>query len=82
VHYANTYGQVKFLFATDWPVIEPERAIKDIDAHNYRPGSYIKMMRENALKIFNLPREGLATRPADWATILPDDRLAQRLQTA
>lgn len=78
-HYANTYGQDKFLFGTDWPVIQPERAVQDIDAHGYRAESYRKMMRENAIRIFKLPSGGLARRPEGWGTLLPDDRLTQRL---
>ena len=29
VHYANTFGQDKVIFGSDWPVIDPERAIVD-----------------------------------------------------
>ena len=32
VHYLNTYGRDKVLFGTDWPVIDPERAVAEIDA--------------------------------------------------
>jgi hypothetical protein len=39
------------------------------------------MMRENAIKVFGLPAEGLRSRPGEWATLLPDDVLANRLQT-
>ncbi len=55
VHYINTYGQDKFLFGTDWWVIDPERAMDDIDALNFRPVPERKMLRDNALKVFNLP---------------------------
>ncbi len=55
VHYANTYGQDKVLFGTDWPVIDPERAIKEIDDLGFRDESKQKMLRGNALRIFNLP---------------------------
>ena len=30
VHYANTFGQDKFMFGTDWWVIDPERAVDEI----------------------------------------------------
>lgn len=80
VHYANTYGQDKFMFGTDWPVIEPERAISDIQALNFRPVPYKKMMRDNAIKVFRLPSEGLRERPADWGTLIPDNRLAAQLE--
>ena len=82
VHYANTYGQDKFMFGTDWPVIEPERAVRDIQAHNYRPDPYRKMMRDNAIKAFKLPSGGLQKRPADWCTLLPDGALESRLNPA
>ncbi len=37
VHYANTYGSHKVLFGTDWPVIDPERAVREVDALGFRP---------------------------------------------
>lgn len=55
VHFANTYGQDKFLFGTDWWVIDPERAMNDIHNLGFRPASKRKMLRDNALRIFNLP---------------------------
>ena len=54
VHYANTYGSHKVLFGTDWPVIDPERAMHEIDALGMRPASKAKMLRDNALRIFKL----------------------------
>ncbi len=54
VHYANTYGQDKFLFGTDWPVIDPIRAVREVNELNFRPGPLKKIMRENAIKIFKL----------------------------
>ncbi|MEQ8164528.1 MAG: amidohydrolase family protein [Alphaproteobacteria bacterium] len=55
VHYLNTYGQDKVLFGTDWPVIDPERAVEEIAAMNIREQPLRKLMRENALKVFDLP---------------------------
>ncbi|MGE0315812.1 MAG: amidohydrolase family protein [Lautropia sp.] len=52
VHYANTYGQDKFLFGTDWSVIDPERAMDDIHALNFRPDPLRKIVRDNAIKLF------------------------------
>jgi predicted TIM-barrel fold metal-dependent hydrolase len=51
-HYANTYGSHKVLFGTDWPVIDPERAVAEIDALGMRPDSNRRMMRDNALAVF------------------------------
>jgi predicted TIM-barrel fold metal-dependent hydrolase len=54
IQYANTYGQDKFLFGTDWKVIDPERAVLDIENLNFREQSLRKIMRDNALKLFKL----------------------------
>ncbi len=57
IHYANSYGSYKVLFGTDWPVIDPERAVKEVAEFNMRPDSHKKLMRENALRIFKkIPR--------------------------
>jgi len=56
VHYANTYGQDKFLFGTDWPVIDPIRAVREVNTLNFRPGPLKKIMRENAIRIFKLDK--------------------------
>jgi predicted TIM-barrel fold metal-dependent hydrolase len=52
VHYANTYGSHKVLFGTDWPVIDPERAVREVDALGLRPESKQQLMRDNALRVF------------------------------
>jgi predicted TIM-barrel fold metal-dependent hydrolase len=54
VHYANTFGQDKFMFGTDWWVIDPERAVDEIAELHFRPISLRKIMRDNALRVFNL----------------------------
>jgi predicted TIM-barrel fold metal-dependent hydrolase len=56
VHYANTYGKHKVLFGTDWPVISPERAVAEIEELGFRDESKQLLMRDNALRIFNLPK--------------------------
>jgi hypothetical protein len=55
VHYANSYGSHKVLFGTDWPVIDPERAVGEIDALGLRPEALRALMRDNALRVFGLP---------------------------
>jgi predicted TIM-barrel fold metal-dependent hydrolase len=50
--YADSYGAHKVLFGTDFPVIDPERAVSEIDDFGMRPASHQKLMRDNALKIF------------------------------
>ena len=54
VHYANTYGQDKFLFGTDWPVIDPERAMREFDELQFRDEPRRKILRDNALSLFKL----------------------------
>src|SRR3954462_14303860 len=54
VHYANTFGQDKFMFGTDWWVIDPERAVDEVAELNFRPNSLRKIMRDNAMRVFSL----------------------------
>jgi len=54
VHYANSYGSHKVMFGTDWPVIDPIRAIEEVDHLNLREESKTLMLRDNAIKVFNL----------------------------
>ncbi|WKZ11163.1 MAG: amidohydrolase family protein [Gammaproteobacteria bacterium] len=55
VRYADTYGREKVLFGTDWPVIDPERAVAEINGLGMRDDSLRLMMRDNALRVFRLP---------------------------
>lgn len=57
VHYANTYGQDKFLFGTDWGVIDPQRAMREVEDLDFRPAARAKILRNNAIRLFNLPFE-------------------------
>lgn len=54
VHYMNTFGQDKVMFGTDWPVIDPERAMDEMLDINLRPDSQKKVLRDNALQLFGL----------------------------
>ena len=57
VRYANTYGSHKVLFGTDWPVVDPERAVREVAALELRPESHRRLMRDNALSVFErIPR--------------------------
>lgn len=60
VHYADTYGSRKVLFGTDWPVIDPRRAVREVDELGFRPESKQRLMRDNALELFGLPAAGEA----------------------
>ncbi len=65
VHYLNTYGREKVLFGTDWPVIDPERSVAEIDALDLRPEAKRLLMRDNALRVFRLPESSAAERAAE-----------------
>lgn len=54
VHFLNTFGQDKVLFGTDFPVIDPERARREIEALGLRPASKRKFLRDNALRLYKL----------------------------
>ncbi|MBT3624708.1 MAG: amidohydrolase [Gammaproteobacteria bacterium] len=59
VHYANTIGRHKVMFGTDWPVISPERGVQEVNNLGLKPESHALLMRENALRVFNLPNSEL-----------------------
>ena len=54
VHYANSYGRHKVMFGTDWPVIDPERAVNEVNVLGLRDESKHMLMRDNALRVFKL----------------------------
>lgn len=54
VHYINTYGREKVMFGTDWPVVDPVRAIREIGELGIRPEAMPYLLRENAVRVFRL----------------------------
>jgi hypothetical protein len=56
VHFLNTYGREKVMFGTDWPVVDPVRAVREIEALEIRPEAKPCLMRENALRVFRLAK--------------------------
>lgn len=54
LHFANTYGQDKVLFGTDFPVLDFVRTRAEIDALDLRPGPRAKLLRENARRVYRL----------------------------
>ena len=61
VHFINTWGQDKVLFGTDWPVIDPERALTEIHGLDLRPEPRQKLLRDTALRVFRLPESAART---------------------
>ena len=56
IHYANSYGKHKVMFGTDWPVIDPIRAIDEFNNLNFKDSSKELVLRENAVRVFSLDK--------------------------
>jgi hypothetical protein len=54
VKYINSYGQDKVLFGTDFPVLNFQRTVEEIDALGLKQTARRKFMRDNALRIYGL----------------------------
>lgn len=53
-HYMNSYGAHKVMFGTDWPVIDPERAVAEMHEHAFRPEALSQIMGDTARRVFRL----------------------------
>ncbi|HVO26500.1 MAG TPA: amidohydrolase family protein [Candidatus Margulisiibacteriota bacterium] len=53
LHFMNTRGQDKVLFATDFPFLPFDRAIATAKALSFRPGVLRKYLRDNAARLFH-----------------------------
>lgn len=80
VHYLNTYGREKVLFGTDWPVIDPERAMVEIAELGLRPAAQTLLMRENALRVFRLPESASGTAALHTNTTSGQDQTQREIQ--
>jgi uncharacterized protein len=54
VHYMDTFGREKVLFGTDYPVIDPERAMGEFAELGLREESARAVLRDNALRLYGL----------------------------
>lgn len=54
IHYINSYGQDKVIFGTDFPVLDFERTMAQIDELGLRPEAKRKFLRDNALHVYKL----------------------------
>lgn len=59
VNYINTFGQDKVIFGTDFPILDFERTLKQIDDLQLRPIPKQKLLRDNAIRIYKLDLEKL-----------------------
>jgi uncharacterized protein len=55
VHYLDSYGRGKVMFGTDWPVIDPERAMTEVAGLSLRPAARHALLRDTARQVFRLP---------------------------
>ncbi|MDY7102567.1 MAG: amidohydrolase family protein [Actinomycetota bacterium] len=54
VRYANTLLQDKVLFGSDFPLIEPERWMRDFDGLDIKPEVRPKILKDNAARLLGL----------------------------
>jgi predicted TIM-barrel fold metal-dependent hydrolase len=54
VRAANSYLQDKVLFGTDYPLLTPDRWLRDFDALDFKPDAKSKILRSNAVKVLGL----------------------------
>lgn len=54
VHFMNTFGRDKVLFGTDYPVIDPERAMSEIAELGLRTESLNAVLHDNAASLYGL----------------------------
>lgn len=62
VRYTNTLLKHKVLFGSDYPVIAPERWLKDFDALDIRPEVRPLVLKGNAIRLLGLDRHPLHGR--------------------
>ena len=55
VEFAKTDGLDRCLFGTDWPVIDPERAMREVDQLGLDANAQDHLLRLNAVRLFGLP---------------------------
>jgi predicted TIM-barrel fold metal-dependent hydrolase len=55
VHFMKTFGKDKVCFATDYPLLQWSRVLKEVEALDLSPEGQRKFLRENALRAFKLP---------------------------
>ncbi|HVV93359.1 MAG TPA: amidohydrolase family protein [Hyphomicrobiales bacterium] len=54
VRFCDSWGQDKVIFGTDFPVLDFARTRAEIEALGLRPGPLKKMLRDNAIRVYDL----------------------------
>ncbi|HTT14157.1 MAG TPA: amidohydrolase family protein, partial [Burkholderiaceae bacterium] len=52
--YANTLLKDRMLFGSDWPLISPDRWMKDFDESGFRPEVKPLILKSNAVRLLGL----------------------------
>jgi len=55
VKFVRSWGQDKVCFATDYPLLQWERVLPEVDKLGFGPEVRRKFLRENAVRAFKLP---------------------------
>ncbi len=63
VHFIKSFGKDKVLFGTDFPVLDFERTMKEIDALGFSDEVRAKFLRDNAIKLYKLDHDEPRRRP-------------------
>jgi uncharacterized protein len=54
VRAANSYLQDKVLFGTDYPLLTPDRWLRDFETLDFKPAAKAKILKSNAVKVLGL----------------------------
>jgi len=54
VRAANSYLQDKVLFGTDYPLLTPERWLRDFETLDLKPDVRPKILKDNAVRVLGL----------------------------
>ena len=60
VQYANTLLKDRMLFGSDWPLISPDRWLKDFESAGFRPEVVPGILKDNAVRLLGLDRKAQA----------------------
>lgn len=54
VHYINSWGMGKVIWGSDYPIVDFERSLREVDGLNLKEQSKTMLLREAALKVFKI----------------------------
>jgi uncharacterized protein len=57
VRAANSYLQDKVLFGTDYPLLTPERWLRDFETLDLKPDVRLKILKDNAVRLLGLDKD-------------------------